>query len=686
MFRYLTFLFTLTTLLIAPYHMRGQEAKDVSAFAYMLVLHAAKEVNDDLLSKSPPGLDLYLADNVTKKNVNDILKDYESIGFDKLPRYDELLKKVPADRLGYLQVQSIPIRLSGTSVYVQQVSAISSAAGVAVPFETQLVNATAQFIADRFKQELALTFFKSLRDSLESNQVLKRLFPNARQLLTTLLADPLLIPSMGAAWRNAFETDLRRMPYEATKWMYDDLNSVADPTLRDAVRVAYRAIDLYQRITQGQHVRNILRDYSEEVRVAKVGSGTLTQVQESVFILNYILENIEDHRGAWADRKSYLFLQDPNHLKMFTWFLNERYKKKGDTSIYTVTGLDLSNPEYQRKLQELISLVTSINSLVDELNLRDDGRDDASRKRLYYSYVQTAYRLVGVGHNLLQLMNLPPATPVPKDETFNRYIVPIGELAGQMSMHAGNGDYGAMLGDVLRLVKLIAHPDKSLKIPAPDTTNTTNGFQLLNHVRHPEMLRVASFLTDVVNAKDEKDIQNVLESVALPAGGYSIKRNSPLAISISSFVGLTGGSESSRDVVTGDFSDKPAFFFQPSALLGVDISTRATFSLCGKESKLGVSLFMGLADLGALVSYRVTQSNDSVQSTPNVGFRQIFSPTVMGTFAIGDSPFCIGFGVQLAPMLRSVTTTGATFREVDACRQFVTITCDLTLFNVFALR
>ena len=687
---------TVAALCIAPCCMRGQSALQVSAFAYMSALHTAMQVNDSLVGASANSLNVMLRNGSVplsqlqvwiKDSIGTLLSninDTSSVPVIKvLPTYESLLRAVRRYRPQYPNEIQVMASAQGTTVNVQQVSTLSSATGVAAPFETQLVNATAQFIADRFKQELALTFFKSLRDSLDSNQVLRRIFPNVRQLLSTLLADPLLLPSLGAAWRNAFETDLKQMPYVATKWMYDDREKVGDTTRGEAIRVAYRAVDLYQRITQGQHVRNILKDYSEKVRQEaenrkqKGQKDSLTSVQESVFILNHILEEIENHRGAWDARQSYQFLQDDHYLKLFVALIAKRYVTKGyDTTVHMPkVDVDTINvSDYRRKLEELISLATSINSTVDELNARSVGGDDASRKRLYYSYVQSAYRLVGFGHNLLSLLNENADTDI-----FDRYIVPVGELAGQMSMHAGNGDYGAMLGDILRLLNMIRNPESSGIVNG--TADTTKGIQLLDSTKHAGILRVASFLMDVVNAKDEKDIQNVLESVAMPAGGYSIKRNSSFAISISSFVGLSAGCESSRDIATGVFSDKRDYFLQPSALLGVDIS-----AACGKTAKLGGSIFIGFVDLGALVSYRITQSNDSLQSTPNVGIRQVFSPTVMVTLAPGDTPICLGLGLQLAPMLRSVTTTGATFREVDAFRQFFTITCDLTLFNILAMR
>ncbi len=103
----------------------------------------------------------------------------------------------------------------------------------------------------------------------------------------------------------------------------------------------------------------------------------------------------------------------------------------------------------------------------------------------------------------------------------------------------------------------------------------------------------------------------------------------------------------------------------------------------GANGALGV--YLSVLDLGPYASYRKSESG--VNSQPNIGFKQLFSPGVYGTWNISvgkktsdwlyQSPFVLGVGWSRTPSLLQSSTTGET---VDSTRWQLFLAIDVTLF------
>jgi hypothetical protein len=149
------------------------------------------------------------------------------------------------------------------------------------------------------------------------------------------------------------------------------------------------------------------------------------------------------------------------------------------------------------------------------------------------------------------------------------------------------------------------------------------------------ILKYGSFFAAVAQAQNSDDVEKAIESVALPAGSYTIKQHSSFNISVNGFVGyaydfnLKGGSYSS----------------------GVYAPVGISFNWgLGKKKNWGAaSVFLSVLDVGAIVAYRFNDSTDALKQ--DVRLESILSPSVQGLWEVPNLPVTVCAGWRYTPTL-----------------------------------
>lgn len=206
-----------------------------------------------------------------------------------------------------------------------------------------------------------------------------------------------------------------------------------------------------------------------------------------------------------------------------------------------------------------------------------------------------------------------------------------------------------------------------------------------------------SFLSDVM-LSDNKSLalSKVIESYSLPPSSYKLKRNSRFCINIDALVGAYAGVEYITDA-----NKQPVF--NPvaglSAPIGLSLSWGKRSHLKAKQHQIlldgeygfvnkkggfkklegyNLTLMMSVIDIGAVVSYRITNGPNGGLPT-DAKWSQVFSPGIIGLIGIKGMPLCVGTGLRFTPNLRTLNTGLTT----NALRFDVGLYFDLPLVNVF---
>lgn len=548
----------------------------------------------------------------------------------------------------------------------------SSGSGISLPVEARIINAAADLIIDRLQQELALSFFNNFKDKLQNDTVLQSLLPRTYQYLIIFVdKSPLLIPSLGSAWKSAFEEDLKNLPENFVSYYINDSTLMKNADLKDCFRIVQRALETYTMIRSGKHPADIIH-YFRLIVEKDLKNGALTELQQTLRLLDHLSQNLIGGDGNWVSPNNLRILENDQTLTLFLRLLvhadilqypDNKYsvfytRRKGSDPQSTqnlLTLIDNKRYEIRQLLDEFRLLTGAVETSIKKIRDKQD-KSQTVQEEDYRSYVQTVFDAIKFGHKLYNLRD--DIKPNDKyQQLFANFLIPIGENTGELIQAVHNKDYGTVLTNFMTIITII---EKQKVGFIPEKTLTG-------------LLRFSSFMMDIINAKDVDQTKQALNSAALPAGSYSLKRKSLFSANISAYPGLAYGWEKVKDSngIYGNMSS----FTGLSVPIGIDL----TFGVhC-----LSFSAVLGIADLGTLVSYRIDESNN-ISTYPVISFRQIFAPSLGLQIGIGNTPLTAGLFWQIAPQLREITAEGdVQQRERDSSRLFFSLGIDLNFFNFY---
>ena len=174
------------------------------------------------------------------------------------------------------------------------------------------------------------------------------------------------------------------------------------------------------------------------------------------------------------------------------------------------------------------------------------------------------------------------------------------------------------------------------------------------------------FAANIAEAQDAEDVEQAIESIALPAGSYSIKRNSDCSIALNAYVGLSVG----LDVVlengalgwpsqTGASSDDDRSREEDNHLpLVSGIAAPVGLAFSWGLAEHSVSLFLSVIDVGRFAAYRLYErSEDRLEEGAETTLGDIFAPGSHFVWGLPKLPVSFGIGAQLEPPTRYVVNT-----------------------------
>lgn len=190
-----------------------------------------------------------------------------------------------------------------------------------------------------------------------------------------------------------------------------------------------------------------------------------------------------------------------------------------------------------------------------------------------------------------------------------------------------------------------------------------------------QLFKLTSFFGDVLSAKDEHELANVIDSHALPPTSYKLKRRMAHSIDLNAYV---GGSFSGL-LTNGNTSLKKQFTGEIVAPIGVAF----TWSSNGpKTDNFGFTV--DIIDLGNIVNHYLVSSTEDYPK--DVHFSEVFSPSVSLIYGIRNSPFVLFGSVKLLPLKTVYTDDGRLInnKTFDATVFSVGVKIDIPLINLWS--
>ncbi|MFK7773828.1 MAG: hypothetical protein AB8F94_16880 [Saprospiraceae bacterium] len=546
---------------------------------------------------------------------------------------------------------------------------------------TQIVDATAQFLVDRVKEELLLAFFDRFLGQVDQSTELTALLPNTYFLLKN--NDIFKVPSMGEVWMTAFEEDLIAIPENfslmvQTHQDYEDLKN--KPELQFFMMAGF----IYKKIQTESNVVELIESFYEKFQDSD------TQLIQMLEVVGLIRENLI-HSGSGTSfeqlvsKENFRRLFDENKEAplYFSALIYQQDRplfnkvKIPNLSSELVLGdlIKVNFVNFTKMAGTFLTKMKSMESSKIEFDEKKYLKDDQKEKyhEAVLVFANSIFDFLDYSIELAYFSN-------PKYYQMSPYFKTYRPIAKKTikTIEAGQKkDYGKLMIYSMQMMEpLIQLRIDYLenKLVMDDSKELKKEIKILKGVVK-NFMYYGGFMVDVLSANSTADIKGIINKYAAPVGSYRVKRQSPFSVSLSSYPGLYGGWES-----TYEGSDSESFVTGVTAPIGLSLNWGNSFY--GMKAKgHSFSLYAPIIDIGAAFSYR--WSNSQGGGFPeDIKWEQIISPGIHAVWGIGNTPMALMLGAQYTPLLRKITDQNNELQP-NAWRFGATISVDIPIFHFY---
>lgn len=332
----------------------------------------------------------------------------------------------------------------------------------------------------------------------------------------------------------------------------------------------------------------------------------------------------------------------------------------------------LSKGQYAKQSKNINSVIDPFNDLYGGLSKLDilDTSFNSSAKKMIWDY-SVKYKIpLGISKDNREAMKCLT------DHFYSQLI--LATENHQRKFLELRGDLA-----VEKLMYSVINPGENNRSFA-NTTRSANSMVVI--------LKTGEFFTDVLSARDNKQLSKVIESYAMPPSSYKIKRNTRYSVDLDAYVGIYGGFESLGSA-TPDSIKRIAPVWGLSAPIGISFSwgsskptgpnEEASFLKSNGQPRTlsgnNFSFTISVIDIAAPLAYR--WSNDTEDALPkSLRWSQLFSPGLHLRWGIKNTPLCFSTGIQYTPQLRKIDQASS---SQQAYRAYAGVFFDLPLYSLY---
>ncbi len=209
---------------------------------------------------------------------------------------------------------------------------------------------------------------------------------------------------------------------------------------------------------------------------------------------------------------------------------------------------------------------------------------------------------------------------------------------------------------------------------------------VIAQVLPPVVIRALQFGADLSAATSADQVSAVIESVAMPVGGWLYKGRSRFSITLGSFVGVAGGNEYALGTTL--LTPRQGFRGQLFAPVGFDFAS-------GLGHGWTIGAMLSVINVGSLVALTPTPSSptalgaanaSSTEATRQMSPLSFIEPGVFLRLGIANSPVVVGGGASYLPYAHRVerTINGASaLQDEAAVSVFGFLSIDVSIWQLF---
>jgi hypothetical protein len=522
-------------------------------------------------------------------------------------------------------------------------------------------------IIERAKEELVVAFFDRFKKELGKYPELDSIFPKTSAFIMNI--ESYLYAGSLNTLRQAFSTDLANLPGTLPLFLKSaDIQKFigSNPRYKN-IAILVPAFCFIGKLLNGGNLGDAILELSPNDNVKAVDRNLYSILK----IVPVLSQSVRDpsSKNVWIDMTTDFrtrILADPTAAHIFFGLLYEELKY---IPLYNSSGteIDWFNTLDFTKINNVTSIITNVQNaytnlnaiLVDLKKLRDNS-DTATLDQII-NLINTSASDAQV--SLIAINDLVNQQIVDEDVTI-QLVSFVPQLSGIVKNIYAKEYSTAVMNVILLLNQFVQDDDR--------------------HVSS-KVLKYASFMASMAEAKTSNDISTALQSAILPVGSSSIKSSTAISFSINSYIGAGYYSEHYNDPQAQVKTNIPTF--SVSLPIGLAINKGLRWKIIGSAS-----IFASVLDLGAIAAFKLkTPDNTQTQSLPQFAWQNLLAPG--GYLVLGrilNTPLAIGAGWQKGPQLRTITYTMSGGTTIDLSDKNVYrfgafLSVDIPLFNLYSV-
>ncbi len=537
---------------------------------------------------------------------------------------------------------------------------------------TAFADGLAKFLVKRAKQELLVSFFEKFPELEKKYPEMRVVFPNTCELINNF--ESWEYANIINTLRESFDKDLQEIATNLPKISGIPIDANCKCTPEAVLRIGeYQkffatnkglaisaSLIIGSQFLSGEKLPEILNNVASSENVAKLNLAGNSEAGNIKSALNFIRIISNSLRSPDAT-KSYVtkaeidaLLADPITQNLFFGLVYQQLLID-DVTFNTVKVASLLKPGSingtTTYINNFITQSQQVTNAIKKLN-EDKAVSGANLKADWAAIFNAVNNFIPVAANVEVIdarLKLPAGVVK---------IIEKSKFATAIAHDIAIRNYSAAIVGLLREL----HADIS-----DAKTNAAFGEFKAFFVKY------GSFAANVAQAKNSDEVEEAIESVALPVGSASIKKKTCFSIAINSYLGGFYGEEYLADKPIGSRWASISGVYAP---VGVTFS----WSFSAKKRDWSVSGLISVIDIGAVASYRLSDSD--AENLPEITLQNIFAPGIGVVLGLPNVPVSVGWTYQLGPALREITTAEAVTDQVNR-RWQVFLGVDIPLFSLY---
>lgn len=552
-----------------------------------------------------------------------------------------------------------------------------SASGLGSTNVTAFADGLAKFLIKRSKQELYVSFFQNFPEFLKKYPEFEKLFPKSTMVIHNFKSWE--YANVLNTLKEALEKDLKQLPSNLQSILEIDTSetSVIDQKAIERIKKIKAWLQTNEGLTlmaglylgnqflSGNKLSDVISSVGSKENISRIqisnkaleanlkSSLAFIRIMSNAVRSNNVTRSYiseEDFRLAFADNVT----RDLFIGLIYQQLRNENVAINGKPVINYINRSTINGT--MTYIQNFITESQNVTTAIKQLQkVKRNGGTDASAE--WAAVLQSVYNFIPVATNTEVIS---PALALP--EEFKNVVNKSQDFI-TISHDIAVKNYSAAIVDLMDI--LPETDDKDL-----------NDFKAF-------ILKYGSFAANVVQAENSDDVEKAIESVALPVGSASIKKNTSFSIAVNAYLGGFYGNE----YLAGKVDNKWAPISGVYAPVGVTFSWGINKDGSGSKfldffvKDFSLSAFVSIVDIGAIASYRL--EDPTTEKLPEVKLQNIFAPGLGIVYGFPKFPLSVGYSYQLGPELRQINAEQAETSQPNHRWQFF-IAVDIPIFNLYA--